>query len=174
MGELDKVATLIIIIALLAFASLKTAAQTDQLTFRSVNGDKVSLADQGGQVVVLVFNATWVPMTNKSLPALQRIANRYESRGVIFYWVSVNGARVGEESYISDADLKAFARENGLRLTVLRDPERKAFGAFGLDALPSTVIIDRTGQVYQKHVGFDPTQVLGYEVLIKTLNQLLR
>ncbi len=158
---------------LLTFASLKIARQTDQLTFRSVDGKRVSLADHSGHVVVLVFNGTWVPMTNKSLPALQRIANLYENRSVVFYWVSINSARVGDESYISDAGLKAFARENGLQLTVLRDPERKAFRAFGLDALPSIVIIDSKGEVYQKHTGFDPVRVLGYEVLTRALNQLL-
>jgi peroxiredoxin len=156
-----------------AFASLKPAIQTDQLTFRSVDGKRVSLADHKGHVVVLVFNGTWVPMINRSIPALQRIANLYEKPGVVFYWVSVNSARVGNEFYISDAGLKAFARENGLRLTVLRDPERKAFRAFGLDALPSIVIIDRKGKVYQKHVGFAPERVLGYEVLTRALNQLL-
>jgi hypothetical protein len=56
---------------------------------------------------------------------------------------------------------------------VLRDPERSAFRAFGLDALPSIVIIDRTGKVFKKHVGFDPARIMGYEVLTKTLNQLL-
>jgi peroxiredoxin len=156
-----------------AFTSLKPAMQTDQLTFMSVDRKRVSLADHSGHVVVLVFNGTWIPMTSKSLPALQRIADIYENSGVVFYWVSINSARVGTESYISDAGLKDFARENGLQLTVLRDPERKAFHAFGLDALPSVVIIDRTGNIYQKHTGFDSARVLGYEVITRALNQLL-
>jgi len=51
---------------------------------------------------------------------------------------------------------------------------RNAFHAFGLDALPSIVMLDRTGKVFKKHVGFDPVQVLGYEVLTKnSLNQQL-
>jgi beta-barrel assembly-enhancing protease len=158
---------------LLTFAAMKPAMQMDQLTFRSVDGKRVSLADHSGHVVVLVFNGTWIPMTNRSLPSLQRIANLYENRGVAFYWVSINSARIGDELYISDAGLKAFARENGLQLTVLRDPERKAFRAFGLDTLPSIVIIDRTGEVYRKHAGFDPERILGYEVITRALNQLL-
>jgi hypothetical protein len=129
----------------LAFDGLKTAMQTEPPTFQSVDGERVSLTAHKGQIVVLVFNSTWVPITDRSLSALQRIAHQYENRGVVFYWVSINSARIGDKSYISDADLKAFSRENGLRLTVLRDSERKAFLEFGLDALPSIVIIDRTG-----------------------------
>jgi peroxiredoxin len=156
-----------------SFATFRAAMQTNQISLQSVDGKRVSLDDHSGQIVVLVFNATWVPITDKSISALQRIANLYEGRGVVFYWVSINSDRNGDKSYISDANLRAFARESGLHLTVLRDPERSAFRAFGLDALPSIVIIDRTGKVFKKHVGFDPDRILGYEVLTKTLNQLL-
>jgi AhpC/TSA family len=45
---------------------------------QSVDGKAVSLADHRGQVVVLTFNAPWSPITIKSLPALQRIANLKE------------------------------------------------------------------------------------------------
>ncbi len=164
----------IMIVALLAFATTEVTAQAAQKTLYSVDGQAVNLADHRGQVIVLTFNATWAPMTDKSLLVLQRIANLYEGRGVVFYWVSINGAHVGDKHYISDADLKAFAVENGLRLKTLRDPERTTFRAFGLDAIPSIVIIDRAGRVYQKHVGFDATPTQGYQFIIKPLNNLLK
>jgi beta-barrel assembly-enhancing protease len=53
-----------------AFAAMKTARQTDQLAFRSVDGRSVSLADHSGQVVGHVFKGTWIPMTKRSLSAL--------------------------------------------------------------------------------------------------------
>jgi len=155
-----------------ALAITKSAIQADQLTFQSVDGQRVSLTDHKGQIIVLVFNATGAPITDKSLSALQRIAMQYQNRGVVFYWVSINSARIGDKSYISNDDLKAFARENRLQLTVLRDPEKKAFRAFGLDALPSVVILNRKGEVFEKHVGFDPVRVQGYQVIARSLNQL--
>jgi peroxiredoxin len=163
-----------IFIAIIALASLQATAQADQIRLPSVDGKAVSLANHRGQVVVLTFNADWTPMTKRSLPALQRIADLYEGRDVVFYWVSVNSARAGEKTYATDAGLKAFAQESGLRMTVLRDSERKAFRAFGLDVIPSIVIIDRTGQVYQTHAGFGAAPAKGYEFVIKTLNQLLK
>ncbi len=165
---------LIIIIALFVLAAIPATAQADQMTLQSVDGKAVSLADHRGQVVVLAFNGDWTPMTNKSLPALQRIANLYKGRGVVFYWVSINSAQAGEKKFATDADLKAFAQENGLRLTVLRDPERKAFHEFGLDVIPSIVILDGAGKVYKKQVGFDTAPTQGYKSVIKTLNRLLK
>jgi AhpC/TSA family len=62
----------------LATVLFKSAGQMQQLTFQSVDGGRVSLADHEGQIIVLVFNATWVPITDRSLSALQRIAARYQ------------------------------------------------------------------------------------------------
>ncbi|HKX29930.1 MAG TPA: TlpA disulfide reductase family protein [Blastocatellia bacterium] len=163
-----------VVVALLVSAASNGLAQTDQVAFRSADGDSVTLAENRGKVMVLVFSATWVPVTNKSLPALQRLADVYQQRGAIFYWVSLNNARAGSKHYASDADLKGFAEKNGWRLEILRDPQMKAFKGFGLDALPSVVIIDRNGQVYRKYVGFDNGQAQGYRFLMKPLNRLLK
>ncbi len=135
----------------LSFGTSNPGTQTDQLTFRSVDGEKVSLTDKGGQIVVLVFDATWMPLTKKSLSVVQRISDLYEHRGVVFYWVSINGARIGDKSYISDADLKAFALENRLRLTVLRDPERKAFRALSSDSIRSALSPQRRASRFTHH-----------------------
>lgn len=165
---------LFMIIAFLAISANEAMAQASGLTLQSVDGKEISLADHRGQVVVLAFNANWTPMAKKSLPALQRIANLYKGRGVVFYWVSINSAQEGEKEFATDSDLKAFAKKNGLRMTVLRDPERKAFQEFGLDVIPSIVILDRAGEVYKKQVGFDTTPTQGYKSVIRTLNRLLK
>ena len=173
-SALGAIQSLIIGVALLAGATSNGMAQASQATFQAVDGDSVTLTENRGKVIVLVFSATWVPITNKSLPALQRIADVYQQRGVIFYWVSLNSARAGSNRYASDPDLKAFAEKNGWRQEVLRDPQMKAFHAFGLDALPSVVIIDRSGQVYRKYVGFDIDRTQGYRFMMRPLNRLLK
>jgi hypothetical protein len=98
----------------------------------------------------------------------------FESRGVVFYWVSVNSDHAGENRYISDADLKAFAKENGLEAPVLRDPEMKALHHYELDVLPSFVILDREGELWRTQTGFDTGQTSGYAGMAKLLNELLR
>jgi peroxiredoxin len=88
--------------------------------------------------------------------------------------VSINSLSEKDKNYASDSALKTFAKENGLRVRVLRDADQEAFRAFGFDALPSVVIIDRQGQVYQKQVGFSMEQPQGFSALTKSLNELLR
>src|SRR5574341_723439 len=165
---------IVAVIAVTMSMALSSSPQTGNITLRSVEGDVISLDKHRGQPVVLVFNATWVPTANRSLPALQRIANLYSSRGVVFYWVSVNSDRADEKHYISDSDLKAFVKENGLEVSVLRDPEMKALRHFGLDALPSFVILDRAGELWRLQTGFETEQAFGYAEMAKLLDKLLR
>src|ERR1051325_3929805 len=142
--------TLKIFLTLTVFALITTAipAQAPPLTLRTVDGGSVNLADSRGKIVVLSFGGNWVPLAAKELPALQKLADRYANRGVNFYWVSINNAKPGAKNYASDADLQAFAQKNGLRLMALRDPEQAAYRAFGMDAVPTVVILDREGKVY--------------------------
>jgi peroxiredoxin len=164
----------IVIIAMTLSTALFSAPQTANITLRSVDGEVINLDKHRGHPIVLVFNATWVPTAKKSLPALQRIADLYESRGVVFYWVSVNSDHAGEKRYISDADLKTFAKNYGLEVSVLRDPEMKALHRYGLSVLPSSVILDRKGDLWRTQTGFGTGQTFGYAGMAKLLNELLQ
>ena len=132
------------------------------------------MADLKGKVVVMSFGGTWVPLTSKELPALQKLADRYATRPVQFYWVSINSAKQGARNYASDADLQAFAQKNSLRLPVLRDPEQALYKQLALDGLPTAVIFDQQGNVVRKHVGFGTEAGEAYGAIIRDLDQLLK
>ncbi len=161
-------------VAVLALAFSAVFAQDQSIAFRSVDGGEVRLADLKGKVVVMSFGGTWVPLASKELPALQKIADRYSSRGVEVYWVSINGAKPGARNYASDADLQAFGQKHDLKITVLRDPDQAAYKAFALNAVPTVVIFDRQGKLVHKHVGFGTDQGEAYNEIVRELEQLLK
>jgi peroxiredoxin len=151
-----------------------TLAQSQSATFHSIDGREVKLADHKGKIVVMSFGGTWVPLASKELPALQKLADRYSSRGVQVYWVSINSSKPGARNYASDADLQAFTQKHNLRLTTLRDPDQTAYKSFGLDAVPTVVIIDQQGNLAHKHVGFGADQGEAYGELIRVIERLLK
>lgn len=161
------------VIALIAIAATATAQQAPQFSLRSTEGRTVSTGDLRGKIVVLSFGSTAVPLTGKELVALQKQADRYSPRGVQFYWVSVNGDKPGARASASDADLQAFVQRINVRIPVLRDPDQQAYKAFGLDGLPTVVIIN-DGKIALKHVGFGTDQGEGYSEIAKALDQLLK
>ena len=167
-------ASLILILLILALSSGASSAQSQSATFRSLDGREIRLADLKGKVVVMSFGGTWVPMAARELPAFQKLADRYSSRGVQAYWVSINSAKPGARNYASDADLQAFAQKYNLKVTALRDPDQTAYKSFGLDAVPTVVIIDQQGNLAHKHVGFGADQGEAYGDLVRVIERLLK
>lgn len=151
-----------------------TVAAAQSATFRTTDGQSVSLSQLRGQIVVLSFGGTWVPIEAKELPALQKVAERYTPRGVKVFWVSINSSREGARNYISDENLQAFALKNGFRDKVLRDADLEAYRAFNLDAIPTVIIIDRQGNVAKKYVGFGTDPGESYNEIIRTIEQMLK
>ncbi len=158
----------------LAALFLTSGVALAQGNLRSTDGGTVNLADAKGKIVVLSFGGTWLPMASKELPALQKLADRYATRSVQVYWVSINSDKQGARNYAADADLQAFGQKNNIRLTILRDPDQQAYKAFGLDAVPTIVILDRDGKLVRKHIGFGTEQGEGYAEVIRELDQLLK
>jgi peroxiredoxin len=166
--------TVALAFTVILFVSITGMSQDAPTTLRSIEGRNVNLNDLRGKVVVLSFGGNWVPLAAKELPALQRLADRYAARGVQFYWVSINSAKPGAKNYASDADLQAFAQKHNLRIPVLRDPDLEVYRSFGLDAVPTVLVLDRQGKVIRKHVGFAPSQGEAYGEIIRDLEQLLK
>jgi peroxiredoxin len=170
----NRMAAVTLTLAILMLIVSTTLAQNEQVNLRSIDGQDVNLSDQKGKVVVLSFGGTWVPMTARELPALQKIADRFSNRGVQVYWVSINSAKPGTRNYASDGDLQGFGQKNNLRIKMLRDPDQEAYRYYGLDALPTLVILDKEGKVARKHVGFGTDQGEAYNQIIRELEQLLK
>lgn len=129
------------IFAVCALASASLIASADaapDFTLPSSKGDNVRLAEQRGQVVMLNFWASWCGPCRKEMPLLDAMYQRYSSAGFVLYGVNV------EED---NTDAKKLLKELGVTFPVLFDSESKASSLYNVDAMPTTVVIDKKGQV---------------------------
>jgi peroxiredoxin len=105
------------------------------------NGDpgaRMQISDLKGKPVVLDFWATWCGPCMIQAPILDRIARRYEKKGVVVMGINID----------DPPDLaRAFAKKKGLSYPILIDDTRQASRLYGVDKLPCLVVIDRQGQV---------------------------
>ena len=147
--------------------------QGSSLSFKSAAGQTVNVIDDK-KAIVLSFSATWAPLASKELPALQRLADSYAGKSVSVYWVSLNSSKQGAKNFASDADLVAFGSKYGLKSPVLRDPDQAVYKSLGLSAVPSVVVLDRTGRAVLTHIGFDPDQSEPLGVVLKAVDDLLK
>src|SRR5204862_455461 len=126
-----------------------------------------------GEVVVLAFGASWLPLSRAQLQGVRKLADEYADRGVVVYWVSTESENPKSKNYAADEQLRGFARKYGLNVTVLRDPEGTVSKKLGADQLPSIVILDKQGQLLGEPIkGIDPDGNLAAQ-LAKQLDKIL-
>lgn len=160
------------LLVVLANSAALAQNRTD-FSLRSIDGQTVTSESLRGEVVVLAFGASWLPLSKTQLQGVRKFADEYSNRGVVVYWVSTESADAKSKNYASDEQLRAFANKYGLKVTVLRDPDGVASKKLGVDQLPSIVIIDKEGNVAGPPIGgLDPNGNLAAQ-LASRLDKLL-
>jgi len=114
-------------------------------TLLSSTGENVRLAEQRGQVVMLNFWASWCGPCRKEMPLLDDMSKRYSAAGFILYGVNV------EED---NTDAKKLIKELGVSFPILYDTESKASSLYNVDAMPTTVVIDKKGEIRYINRGY--------------------
>jgi peroxiredoxin len=113
---------------------------------RTVDGREVNSADFAGKVVVLDFWATWCPPCRAEIPGLVALQEKLGKAGLAIVGISVDQG--GPDV------VKKFIAENkiGYQIVLADDHVADAFG--GIEGIPTTFVIDRTGKIQLKEVGY--------------------
>ncbi len=107
-------------------------------------GEAQSLRDYRGHVVVLNFWASWCGPCRAEMPDMQVVYSELRDRGLVV--LGVNQGEGGDQ-------VKAFASEFGLSFPILLDVDRNVGATYGVNAYPTTFIVDGDGVIRQVIVG---------------------
>jgi peroxiredoxin len=130
-------------------------------TLTDSSGAKVRLADYRGKVVLLNFWATWCGPCQIEIPWFQEFEQQYKSKGF-----EVLGVSMDDEGW---SVVKPYIAEHKLNYRILLGDDSVSQLYGGLDALPTTFIIDRDGKfAFSPHVG-----LVGKNVYASELQSLL-
>ncbi len=146
---------LVVLGSSLAFTQGRGGAPVD-FSLRTIDGQTITSDSLRGEVVVLAFGASWLPLSKTQLQGVRKLADEYSDRGLVVYWVSTESEDPKSKNFASDDQLRAFSDKYGLKVTVLRDPDGASSKKFGVDQLPSFVIIDKRGNSSEPIGGLDP------------------
>jgi peroxiredoxin len=121
-------------------------------------GQRVTLAQFRGKVLLVDFWATWCAPCKKEMPGYETLYRRYRTRGFAVVGIAADSDR---------AAVAKFGRKLGITYPLLingMDVQR-----YGVQGLPTTILVDREGFIRKEVIGFEYTRVI--EASVK---QLLR
>jgi len=99
---------------------------------------ELHLSDLDGKVVILDFWASWCGPCRQQAPIVERVAKKYEARGVTLVGIATSDQRRSAEAYA-----KAFPSS----FPALHDADENVARAYGAHGLPTLAILDRRGKI---------------------------
>lgn len=114
--------------------------------FRNAGGKRLTLADFRGRVVLLNIWATWCGPCRSEMPSLDRLQAMHQGDGLAVLAVSVDDG--------GSLAVRRFYQQSGVRnLALYLDANGATARAFGARSIPTTLLIDRSGNVVGSLVG---------------------
>jgi len=151
-----------LLFALIAGTSNATgpAPTAPDFALPSRDGGEVRLSELKGQVVMINFWATWCGPCRQEMPLLQQIHAKYEPLGFTMLGVNVEPDSVAAQNWLKGMPVS---------FPILFDRKSEVSSSFGVEAMPSSVLIDREGRVRHVHRGYKPGDEAVYADLVRGL-----
>jgi cytochrome c biogenesis protein CcmG/thiol:disulfide interchange protein DsbE len=142
---LRSFASLILLALLVTVGYATDTRKAPPLTGATANGTTVDLSALKGKVVVVNFWATWCPPCRAEIPDFISVYNDYKSKGL-----EIVGVSLDEGGW---SDVTPYVQRSKINYPIILGDRRVARTWGGIQAIPTTFIIDKQGNIAVSHVG---------------------
>jgi len=122
----------------------------------------LNLEDYRGKVVIVDFWASWCVPCRRSFPWLDEMQKKYAADGLVVVGVNMDADQV---------DANNFLQAHPVDFRIVQDSEGILARRYDVIAMPSSYVIDRSGEIVVRHLGFKVARQQEYEA---TLLSVLR
>lgn len=141
---------------------LKDGKKAPDFSLDGLSGRRVELRQFKGKVVFLTFWATWCGPCKEELPSVEALHRQFKGRDLAVLTVSVD--------YEGAVPVEKYIAKQGYTFYVLVDPKGSMLDLYGVEQIPTTILIDKKGRLIGKALG--PRNWTSAEA-ISLLNQLI-
>ena len=152
---------LTLLVALPVLAAKSSVGPAPAFTLDALGGKQVSLSDYKGQVVMINFWATWCGPCRQEMPLLESIYKKYNKMGFTLLGVNVEPDSKAAEAWLKQTTQVSFP--------ILFDRDSKVSKLYNVPGMPTTVFIDRKGNIRLLHKGYKPGDENEYMNQIRAL-----
>jgi len=127
---------------------------------KSDSGENLRLSEFRGEVVMINFWASWCGPCRQEMPLLDELYTQYQPLGF-----TILGVNVEEDT----TKAKKMLRESPVNFPILFDNKCEVSRLYDVVAMPSTVLVDRDGNVRHLHQGYKPGYEESYQHQVRAL-----
>ncbi|MFT5506696.1 MAG: peroxiredoxin [Gammaproteobacteria bacterium] len=129
-------------------------------TLKAMKGGNVKLSELAGNVVLINFWASWCGPCREEMPLLNDLHNKYKPLGF-----TVLGVNVEEQS---DPAID-FINDTPVDFPIIFDKKNQVSQLYKVVAMPTTVVVDRDGNMRFLHQGYKSGDEVSYRKMVKRL-----
>lgn len=126
-------------------AKVAVGETAPDFTLQNMQGEKVTLSDLRGQVVLVNFWATWCPPCRQEMPSMEELYQHFE--GKEFEMLAINVEEDGPDAVAEFLDDKTHS------FPILFDEDAQVRRQYKVSKYPETFVVDRDGTVVEHIVG---------------------
>lgn len=141
---------------------LPVGSAAPEITQASPSGQMISLSSLRGKVVLIDFWASWCGPCRQENPRIVALHQKYKSAGFTVFGVSLDdNADAWKQAIVADG-------LNWTQVSDLKKWKNEAAKAYGVSAIPFSVLIDRNGNIIAKGIHGPELEEKIKEALAKT------
>ncbi|RMH22828.1 MAG: TlpA family protein disulfide reductase [Gammaproteobacteria bacterium] len=140
--------------------SAEKAVPAPDFTLKSRSHHNLKLSEHRGEVILINFWASWCAPCRREMPHFEKLYRKYQKLGL-----SIWGINIDEEPGQANDLLKQIH----VSFPILYDPENDTPAQYEVEAMPSSFIIDRDGNIRYAHKGYVDGDEIIYEKQLKKI-----
>lgn len=153
-------ALLVVLCAISPTNAATVSGPAPDFTLKSLAGKNIKLSELAGNVVLINFWASWCAPCRQEMPLLNALHNKYAPLGFTVIGVNV-------EEQVSNA--RGFIDKFPVDFPILLDSDNSVSRLYNVVAMPTTLVVDRDGNLRFLHQGYQPGDEAKYRKMVKTL-----
>ena len=139
---------------------LKIGEYAPNIALPNPDGKIMTLSELNGKVVLVDFWASWCGPCRKEMPLLDELHAKYSDLGF-----TVLGVNVEQQNQKA----KEFINELNVSFPILLDEQNTVSKLYDVEAMPTTVVIDRNSNLRYVHYGYQAGDEKLYKKMVKAL-----